>query len=207
MTEQKIKICYLDSSKLLRYKRNVMQHSDAQVAQIADSIKEFGWTNPVLIDEQGEIIAGHGRLAAAEKLGIDLIPTITLCGLTDAQKRAYRIADNKLPLGAGWDDELLKIELSDLLDSDFNLDLTGFDQSEIDALFNIDDLLPRDSKAGSLVDKFLVPPFSVLNAREGWWQGQSPLGIFPSQTRQGRPRFPGPGKHRMLHAQPEHVRI
>lgn len=134
MTEQKIKISYLNRSKLIRYERNVMQHSDAQVAQIAASIKEFGWTNPVLIDEQGEIIAGHGRLAAAELLDIDSIPTVTLKGLTDAQKRAYRLADNKLPLGAGWDSELLKLEISDLLDDDFNLQLTGFSQQEIDDL-------------------------------------------------------------------------
>lgn len=134
MTEQKIKISYLNRSKLIRYKRNVMQHSDAQVDQIAASIKEFGWTNPVLIDEQGEIIAGHGRLAAAELLDIDSIPTVTLKGLTDAQKRAYRLADNKLPLGAGWDSELLKLEITELLDDDFNLQLTGFSQQEIDDL-------------------------------------------------------------------------
>lgn len=143
MTEKKINIRYLKRSKLVRYERNVMQHSDAQIVQIAASIKEFGWTNPVLIDEQGEIIAGHGRLAAAELLDIEFIPTITLAGLSDAQKRAYRLADNKLPSGAGWDSELLKLEITGLLDDDFDLQLTGFSQQEIDDL-----LIDFDSPAG-----------------------------------------------------------
>lgn len=134
MTEQKIKIRYLKRANLQRYDRNVMIHSDIQVQQIASSIEKFGWTNPILIDEAGEIIAGHGRLSAAEKLNIDDIPTITLSGLSDAQKRAYRLADNKLPQGAGWDSELLKLEITDLLDADFDIGLTGFTQREIDDL-------------------------------------------------------------------------
>lgn len=134
MTEQKISIRYRKRSDLKLYERNVMQHSEAQVSQIADSIKTFGWTNPVLIDENGEIIAGHGRVAAAERLNIDTIPTITLHGLSDDQKRAYRLADNKLPLGAGWDSELLKLEIADLIEAEFDLQLTGFSQEEIDSL-------------------------------------------------------------------------
>lgn len=134
MTEQKISIRYLDRSKLKPFERNVMIHSDAQVAQIAASIEEFGWTNPVLVDEQQEIIAGHGRIAAAERLGIDEVPVIVLAGLSDEQKRAYRLADNKIPLNAGWDDELLKLEFAELLDSGFDISLTGFSKLEIDDL-------------------------------------------------------------------------
>lgn len=134
MTEQKIKIRYFKRANLKRYDRNVMIHSDNQVKQIAASIQKFGWTNPVLIDEFGEIIAGHGRLAAAEILNIDDIPTITLSGLSEDEKRAYRLADNKLPLGAGWDSELLKLEITDLLDAEFDVQLTGFSLQEIDDL-------------------------------------------------------------------------
>ena len=96
-------------AELIPYVNNSRTHSDEQVAQIAASIKEFGWTNPVLIDDSGSIIAGHGRVMAARKLGIELIPAIKLLGLTDAQKKAYVIADNRLALNAGWDLELLKI--------------------------------------------------------------------------------------------------
>lgn len=134
MAEQKIKIRYLKRTNLKRYDRNVMIHSDDQINQIAASIKKFGWTNPVLIDEAGEIIAGHGRIAAAEILEIDDIPTITLSGLNEDEKRAYRLADNKLPLGAGWDNELLKLEIVDLLDANFDVQIIGFTQQEIDDL-------------------------------------------------------------------------
>ena len=119
---------------LIPYARNSRTHSDAQVAQIAASIKEFGFTNPVLIDETGSIIAGHGRVLAARKLSIADIPSIRLTHLTDAQKKAYVIADNKLALNAGWDDEMLAVELTDLKDMGFDLDLTGFSTDEIEAL-------------------------------------------------------------------------
>ncbi|MCR9028346.1 ParB/Srx family N-terminal domain-containing protein [Citrobacter amalonaticus] len=150
-------IRYLKRSKLIRYERNVMQHSDDQVAQIAASIREFGWTNPVLIDEVGEIIAGHGRLSAAELLDVEDIPTITLTGLTDAQKRAYRLADNKLPLNAGWDEELLKLEITTLLDSDFDVLLTGFNQIEIDNLLTV--LEPDDDEADPYTTKIDTPVY------------------------------------------------
>ena len=120
--------------KLIPYARNSRTHSDAQVAQIAASIKEFGFTNPVLIDETGSIIAGHGRVMAARKLAITDVPSIRLTHLTDAQKKAYIIADNKLALNAGWDDEMLAVELTDLKDMGFDLDLTGFSTDEIEAL-------------------------------------------------------------------------
>ena len=99
---------------LIPYAKNSRTHSDEQVGQIAASIKEWGFTTPILIDPEGGIIAGHGRLMAAQKLGLDEVPTMTAHGWTDAQKRAYIIADNKLALNAGWDDDMLKIELGEL---------------------------------------------------------------------------------------------
>ena len=115
---------------LIPYARNSRTHSDAQVAQIAASIREFGFTNPVLVDKDGGIIAGHGRVMAARKLGLKDVPCIALGHLTDAQKRAYVIADNKLALNAGWDEELLAVEFSDLLSEGFDLELTGFAPGE-----------------------------------------------------------------------------
>ena len=121
---------------LVPYARNSRTHSDAQVAQIAASIKEFGFTNPVLIDADGGIIAGHGRVLAARVLKLDTVPCIRLSHLTETQKRAYVIADNKLALNAGWDAEALRIEMGDL--DGFDLLLTGFTQEEVDA-FAFDD--------------------------------------------------------------------
>ena len=131
---------------LTPYARNSRTHSDEQVAQVAASIKEFGWTNPILIDEGKSIIAGHGRLQAAQRLGEDKVPTITLTGLTDAQKRAYVIADNKLAPNAGWDEEMLKIEINDLLGEGFDIDLMGFDPAEIDALLSEPDIIDAGLK-------------------------------------------------------------
>lgn len=129
-----MKIEQVKLDALIPYARNSRTHSDAQVAQIAASIKEFGFTNPVLIDETGSIIAGHGRVMAARKLAITDVPSIRLTHLTEAQKKAYVIADNKLALNAGWDDEMLAVELTDLKDMGFDLDLTGFSTDEIEAL-------------------------------------------------------------------------
>ena len=129
-----IQIQYLDAKAITPYVRNSRTHSDEQVAQVAASIKEFGWTNPILIDETSTIIAGHGRLMAAQRLGLSEVPTIRLEGLTDAQKRAYVIADNKLALNAGWDSEMLAVEVEELLEQGFDLDLTGFGAEEIDSL-------------------------------------------------------------------------
>ena len=129
-----MKISQHKVDELIPYARNSRTHSDAQVAQIAASIKEFGFTNPVLIDETGSIIAGHGRVLASRKLNLVSVPCIQLSHLTEAQKKAYIIADNKLALNAGWDDEMLAVELTDLKDMGFDLDLTGFNTDEIDAL-------------------------------------------------------------------------
>ena len=135
MAEQ-ILVIFKNISELNGYEKNARTHSQEQLEQIAASIQEYGWTNPVLIDENNEIIAGHGRCAAAELVGIEQVPTIQLNGLSDAQKRAYRIADNRLPMNAGWDDELLKAELSTLIDEGYIISLTGFDEEEIDKLLS-----------------------------------------------------------------------
>ena len=111
---------------LVPYARNARTHSEAQVAQIAGSIREWGFTMPILVDEAGSIIAGHGRVLAAERLGLGEVPVITARGWSEAQKQAYRIADNKLPMNAGWDDALLRIEVADLAGMGFDLPLLGF---------------------------------------------------------------------------------
>lgn len=130
----KQQIEYVETAKLVPYARNSRTHSDEQVAQICASIKEFGFTNPVLIDDEGVIIAGHGRTMAAQRLDMKEVPCLRLGYLTDAQKKAYVIADNKLALNAGWDDEMLAIELRELKEGDFDLSLTGFDDDELAAL-------------------------------------------------------------------------
>lgn len=160
--DNKIGIEWKDVQSLIPYARNSRTHSDEQVAQICASIKEFGWTNPILIDDESTIIAGHGRLLASQRLSLKKVPTITLTGLTEAQKRAYVIADNRLALNAGWDNDMLAIELKDLADEGFDLDLTGFDTKEIDAL-----LAEADKIEDGLTDEDAVPelpevPTSVL---------------------------------------------
>jgi ParB-like chromosome segregation protein Spo0J len=122
------------TARLRPYERNPRTHSEAQVDQIAASMVEFGWTNPILIDENAGILAGHGRLLAARKLGLAEVPVIRFEHLSEAQKRAYLIADNQLALQAGWDDALLAEELAWLRDERFDLDLIGFDASELERL-------------------------------------------------------------------------
>jgi len=116
---------------LVPYARNARTHSPAQVDQIAASIREWGWTNPILVDESGSIIAGHGRILAAQKLGLDEVPAVTATGWTDAQKRAYVLADNQLAINAGWDADLLQVEIEGLDDLDFDLSLIGFDDESL----------------------------------------------------------------------------
>ena len=117
------------------YSRNARAHSAAQISQIIASIREFGFTNPVLLDEHNVLIAGHGRLAAAQQLGMPELPAIVLTGLSDAQKQALRIADNKLALNASWDDDLLRTELMDLRDGRLRSEPTGFGEDELLGLF------------------------------------------------------------------------
>ena len=134
-----LNIVYQETTKLIPYARNSRTHSDEQVAQICASIKEFGWTNPILIDEDDGIIAGHGRLLAAQRLSEKQVPTIRLEGLTEAQKKAYVIADNKLALNAGWNEEMLAIEMEDLNNMDFDLSLLGFSDDEINNIIYQED--------------------------------------------------------------------
>lgn len=144
------KLEWRNIGEIIPYARNSRTHSEEQVAQIAASIKEFGWTNPVLIDEENGIIAGHGRLAAARKLGHTEIPVIELTGLSEAQKRAYVIADNKLALNAGWDTEMLVNELRDLEGMDIDLALTGFSADELNDMLAV--------KEEGLTDEDAAPP-------------------------------------------------
>ena len=123
---------------LVPYARNSRTHSEEQVAQLAAAMREFGFTNPVLIDERGGIIAGHGRVKAAALLGMNHVPCITVTGLTDAQRRAYVIADNKLALNAGWDDDMLRAEIEEVVSLGITTDLLGFSADEIDDLLGDD---------------------------------------------------------------------
>tara|TARA_R110000751_G_scaffold15768_7_gene50737 strand:+ start:179 stop:1417 length:1239 start_codon:yes stop_codon:yes gene_type:complete len=130
------KITKRKTDELIPYARNARTHSDEQVAQIAASIKEWGWTTPILVDEDSEIIAGHGRVLAARKLDIQKVPTIMAKGWTKAQKQAYVLADNQLPQNAGWDMDLLKVEVMDLDTEGFDLTLMGFDDDMMAGLLN-----------------------------------------------------------------------
>ena len=141
-----LSIEYKDIDDLIPYVNNSRTHSDEQVTQVAASIKEFGFTNPILVDEHNGIIAGHGRLMAAKKLKLEQVPTITLEGLTDAQRKAYVIADNKLALNAEWDFDLLKIEIESLQEDDFKLDLLGFDVDELNGILGFDDIAEEDEE-------------------------------------------------------------
>lgn len=144
-----LNIEYVKRDQLIPYINNSRTHDNNQVKQIAGSIKEFGFTNPLLIDEQGGIIAGHGRLMAADLLGIDEVPTITLKGLTEAQRKAYVIADNQLALNAGWDLDNLKVEIDRLTELDFDVDLLGFDDDFLSSLL--------DEPTEGLTDEDAVP--------------------------------------------------
>lgn len=126
----------IPTADLIPYARNSRTHSEAQVTKIASSIKEFGFINPVVTDGKNGIVAGHGRVLAASKLGLKEVPCVEAAHLTEAQKRAYVIADNRMALDAGWDIEMLKVELKDLEDMKFDLTLTGFDLGEMTMMFD-----------------------------------------------------------------------
>jgi ParB-like chromosome segregation protein Spo0J len=157
-----VKITQKKVTELIPYVKNSRTHSDEQVAQIAASIKEFGWTNPILVDGSNGIIAGHGRLMAARKLGYTEVPTIELADLTETQKKAYIIADNRLALNAGWDNEMLKIEIADLLADGFTLSVLGFDTDELQKLLDVPDFEPAteddQGKLDELDPKWIACP-------------------------------------------------
>lgn len=168
---------YRQVETLIPYARNPRTHNDAQIAKIAASIAEFGWTTPILIDADHGIIAGHGRLAAARKLGLADVPVIELTHLTPAQKRAYVIADNRLALDAGWDEELLALELADLTEAGFDLALTGFDDAELLSLLTDaeagdpeePDEAPEDDDAADEVPD--APVIAVARPGDVWLLG------------------------------------
>jgi ParB-like chromosome segregation protein Spo0J len=152
----------VSTSSLVPYARNSRTHSDAQVSKIAASIKEFGFLNPIIADGENGIIAGHGRVLAAQKLGLDTLPVVEAGHLTDAQRKAYIIADNRLALDAGWDNDMLKVELSDLDAQGFDLALTGFDLGEITVIFDEPDFAPGteddQGKLDELAPKMVTCP-------------------------------------------------
>jgi hypothetical protein len=198
--------------RLIAYVRNARTHSDDQVAQIAASIAEFGFVNPVLIGTDDVIVAGHGRVLAAKRLGLPEVPVIVLDHLNEAQRRALVIADNKLAENAGWDEAMLRAELAALREEDFDLDILGF--SDDDLLRILDSIDPSgppspdgkdagedgtsspDSPASepsvTLAERFGVPPFSVLDARKGWWQDRKRAWIdIGIRSELGRGAAPG----------------
>jgi DNA modification methylase len=161
--KNKPKIEILKTDSLIPYARNSRTHSEAQVAQIAGSIREFGFTNPVLIDGENGIIAGHGRIMAAQKLGLAEVPCIRLDHLTETQRKAYVIADNKLALNSGWDDSMLALELAELQDDNFDLSLTGFDESELA------DLLAETIEGETDPDEVPDPPANPVTVIGDVW--------------------------------------
>src|SRR5271163_4897462 len=150
LSRLQVQVWSIDS--LLPYIRNARTHTDEQVAQVAASIREFGWTNPLLVAADGTIIAGHARLAAARRLQMTEVPVIVLDHLTDAQRRALVLADNRLALDAGWDEELLRVELAALQEDNFDLDIIGFSDEEMENL-----LRGPEETNGGLTDEDSVP--------------------------------------------------
>lgn len=209
--EQAVKVVLTIASDLTPNPNNARTHPQDQIEQIKSSIREFGWTNPVLadLDDAGMIVAGHGRTIAALQMYAEgetitlpngralpegMVPVIDCAGWTQKQRRAYTLADNRLAETSEWDEELLKTELVFLKENDFDIELTGFDGKYLDKL--IEGTLPANADAArrTLADRFGLPPFSVLNAREGWWQDRKrawlDLGI-KSELGRGEGAAPG----------------
>ena len=166
-----LEIAWRALGELIPYARNPRTHSDAQVAQIAASMVEFGWTNPVLVDGANGIIAGHGRVLAARKLGLDRVPVIELAHMSEAQKRAYVLADNQLALNAGWDEALLRLELTDLSELGFDLGLIGFGEGELERL------IAGDSRTGLTEDDAApaLPEHAITQPGDVWILGEHRL--------------------------------
>jgi len=158
-----LEIEYKQTSKLIPYARNARTHDEEQVAQLVASIKEFGFTNPVLLDGSNTILAGHGRIMAAEILGLETVPTIQLSHLTDAQKTAYVIADNKLALNAQWDKEILSLELKSLADIGYDLELIGFNSDELEE-FNLNKI-DHDDDDNPYTDKIDSPTYEPVGEK------------------------------------------
>ena len=163
-TSLRVKLWAID--KLVPYAANPRTHSKEQISEIAASIREFGWTNPILVDEKGVIIAGHARLMAAREMGLDQVPVVVLAHLTESQKRALVIADNKLALNSGWDDELLRSEILALQQDGFNLDVIGFSDEELRLLLPEDE----DDDAANDEDIVVAPPADPVSRLGDLWR-------------------------------------
>lgn len=166
-----LQIEYRKTNDLLPYARNARTHSPEQVAQIAASIKEFGFNSPVAIDSDNMILCGHGRVLAAQKLGISEVPTVCLSHLSPTQKKAYILADNKIALNAGWDNDMLKVELEELQSENFNLELTGFSADEFNAMLGEEigevkeddfDTTPSEKPKSRLGDLYILGKHRLL---------------------------------------------
>jgi ParB-like chromosome segregation protein Spo0J len=169
---QALQIQYRAVEALIPYAKNAKQHSDAQVAQIAASISEFGWGAPILVDGKNNVIAGHGRLLAARKLAMKDVPVVSMDHLSDIQRKALILADNKIGENASWDDAMLGLELADLQEAGFDLNLTGFTQDEWDAL------IAGDESQDGLTDEDAVPEVSevpVSKTGDVWLMGEHKL--------------------------------
>ena len=166
---------HLAPASLKPYARNARTHSAKQIRQIADSIEQFGFTNPVLVSDDGQIIAGHGRVQAAKLLGLETVPAVRLSHLSESERRAYVLADNKLALNAGWDDEMLAIELQGLSDLDFDLDLTGFEAVEIDLILDPTKETDPDAATGPEDEIPVVDGPAVSQAGDLWILGRHRL--------------------------------
>ena len=183
---------------LIPYARNSRTHSEEQVTQIAASIKEFGFLNPVIVDGEKGIIAGHGRVMAAKKLGMTELPAVEASHLTDAQRRAYIIADNKLALNAGWDDEMLRVEFAELTEAGFDLDLTGFSLDEIGAL-QIEEIPPGLTDEDAVPD---VPVTPVTVEGDVWLLGRHRLMCGDSTSIDAVERLMDGAKPDLIHTDP-----
>ena len=158
--------------RLIPYARNARTHDKEQILQLRSSLREFGFVNPVLVDRDYNIIAGHGRVMAAKAEGIANAPCVFVEHLSETQKKAYILADNRLALNAGWDEEMLALEIEGLKDLDFDVDILGFDEAELNKQFSDAESGAYGTfyNSGALATKFIVPPFSTLDARAGYWQ-------------------------------------
>ncbi|MFY0682878.1 MAG: ParB N-terminal domain-containing protein [Thalassovita sp.] len=163
-----------DINLLSPFAKNSRKHSEEQIERIGASIEEWGWTVPVLVDANNTILAGHGRVLAAKRLGVLTVPVVVASGWSDEQKRAYVIADNRLSDLSEWDDEILVQEIEALSEAEFDLDLVGFTDDDLSSLMNdtLEGEISTSNNPVSLADEFGIAPFSVLNAREGWWQNR-----------------------------------
>ena len=163
--EKELKIEYVETKKLIPYLNNARTHSEKQITQIAASIREFGFTNPILVDRLNTIIAGHGRLAAANKLEMETVPVLRIEHMTKAQQKAYVLADNQLALNAGWDNDLLKLELAELKELDFDIDLIGF------PILEFSPNLPDENEEKNMEQKMVVTvSFDDRSAMEDLFQ-------------------------------------